>query len=188
MAEEIPSLANNTQATGGHMELVGAFDGFNESIRVPGSRMRYQCSGGFGMEDGTNPIQELQCLGSRMIDRTQVTLCERKQTIFKTDQVLLLLQQISATLVSWTRAAQREQVSAGQGRSSFRLKTIHFKLKCSHDAYQTGVKYICPPGQAFDGLYKREEWGNCSGSGVNTHWKYNTSNPLPNCIGECVYF
>ena len=96
MAEEISSLANNTQATGGHMELVGAFDGFNESIRVPGSRMRYQCSGGFGMEDGTNPIQELQCLGSRMIDRTQVTLCERKQTIFKTDQVLLLLQQINA--------------------------------------------------------------------------------------------
>ena len=122
MVEQIPSLANNTEATGGHLELVGAFDGFNESIRVPGSRMRYQCSGGFGMEDGTNPIQELQCLGSRMIDRTQVTLCERKQIIFKTDQVLLLWQQINATLVSWIRAAQREQVSAGQGRSSFRCK------------------------------------------------------------------
>ena len=81
MTEEIPSLANNTQATGGHMQLVGAFDGFNESIRVPGARLRYQCSHGFGIEDGTNPIQELQCLGSRRIDRTQVTLCERKRII-----------------------------------------------------------------------------------------------------------
>ena len=116
MAEEIPSLANNTQATGGHLELVGAFDGFNESIRVPGSRMRYQCSDGFGMEDGTNPIQELQCLGSRMIDRAQITLCERKHTIFSTDLELLFLQPTNVTLVTWTKAAQQEQVSAGQGR------------------------------------------------------------------------
>ena len=80
MREDIPSLANNTVATGGHLELVGAVDGFNASIRVPGSQMRYQCSEGFGMEGGSNPVQELQCLGSRLIDRTTVAICERKKT------------------------------------------------------------------------------------------------------------
>ena len=83
MREDIPSLANNTVATGGHLELVGAVDGFNASIRVPGSQMRYQCSAGFGMEDGSNPVQELQCLGSRLIDRTTVAICERKKAFHK---------------------------------------------------------------------------------------------------------
>ena len=83
MREDIPSLANNTVATGGHMELVGAVDGFNSSITVPGSQMRYQCSEGFGMEDGSNLVQELQCLGSRLIDRTTVAICERKKAFHK---------------------------------------------------------------------------------------------------------
>ena len=52
---------------------------------------------------------------------------------------------------------------------------------------QTPVQYTCPPGQAFDGLYTREEWGNCTGSGENVYWKYNSSSPLPDCIGNYQY-
>ena len=51
--------------------------------------------------------------------------------------------------------------------------------------FQTGVLYACPPGQAFDGLYTQEEWGNCTGSGDINYWKYNSTNPLPNCIRKC---
>ena len=51
---------------------------------------------------------------------------------------------------------------------------------------QTPVKYVCPVGKAFDGLYTRIEWGNCSGSGLNAFWKYNSSSPLPDCIGMSV--
>ena len=48
---------------------------------------------------------------------------------------------------------------------------------------QTSVKYTCPLGQAFDGLYTREEWGNCTGGSADVYWKYNSSSPLPDCIG-----
>ena len=78
LADKIYSLANNTLATG-YMKISGAPSPFKSSYRVAGSTMRYKCSDGYALPDGSNPVQELHCPGSLVIDRTQVTLCERKK-------------------------------------------------------------------------------------------------------------
>ena len=93
LSDKIYSLSNNTLATG-YMKLVGAPSPFKMSHRVAGSTMNYQCSDGFALPDGTNPVQELQCPGSLVIDRTSVTHCERKQTNISPLH-LVLLQQIN---------------------------------------------------------------------------------------------
>ena len=66
---------------------------------------------------------------------------------------------------------------------SKRFKNILFSEFSLKPVLKTSVKYTCPLGQAFDGLYTREEWGNCTGSSANVYWKYNSSSPLPDCIG-----
>ena len=101
LSDKIYSLSNNTLATG-YMKLVGATSGFNKNYRVAGTTMKYQCSDGFELPDGSNPQQELQCPGSLMIDRTQVTLCERKQADIPLLHLVLFLQQRNVMLAART--------------------------------------------------------------------------------------
>ena len=92
LLDKIYSLSNNTIVTG-YMSLVGATSPFNKNYRVAGTTMKYKCSDGFGLPDGSNPVQELQCPGSLVIDRTSVTHCERKQTNISQKSHLVFLQQ-----------------------------------------------------------------------------------------------
>ena len=91
LSDKIYSLSNNTLATG-YMEIVSAPNPFKKPYRVAGTTMRYKCSDGFGLPDGSNPNQELQCPGSLVIDRTSVTHCERKQANISLFYLVLLQQ------------------------------------------------------------------------------------------------
>ena len=120
LSEKIYSLSNNTLATG-FMELVGAPSPFKKNYRVAGTTLKYQCSDGFALPDGSNPQRELQCPGSLIIDRTQVTLCERKQVDISPFH-LVLLQQRNVTLVVPTWALQLEQLLNGPKPSLYRFQ------------------------------------------------------------------
>ena len=86
----------------------------------------------------------------------------------------------SGASVEWSGAIIIQVLSSLHSKQYINISSLKLILK---PVLQTSVKYTCPLGQAFGGLYTREEWGNCSGSSANVYWKYNSSSPLPDCIG-----
>ena len=77
MELKLHHLANNTLATG-WLERVGAASGFHVSYRIPGTTMKYKCSNGFDLPNGTNPNQLLSCSANRKVDTTHIDHCERE--------------------------------------------------------------------------------------------------------------
>jgi hypothetical protein len=165
---KIHSLANNTLATG-WLELESAAAGFSKNYKIPGTKMKYKCSEGFSQPDGTNPNQKLSCSGSLKVDMTQIRLCERKHTLL--DNFFFNL---AIFLADRCEVGGPDMANATGASNDWSGAII----------YETPVKYTCPPGRAFDGLFNRETWGNCTWGGLDVYWKYNSSNPLPNCIGR----
>ena len=119
LEDEIYSLSNNTLATG-YMDIQTAPTGFDKAYRIPGAQMNYKCSSGFGLPTGDNPEQILKCPGSRKIDRTQVTLCERKNYLKRCLTITPFPQLTSATLEGRIGAVELAPRSAGRARSSSR--------------------------------------------------------------------
>ena len=52
--------------------------GFDQRYRVPGTTMKYQCSEGFDIGNGDNPVQSLTCTAGRKVDFSGLTQCRRK--------------------------------------------------------------------------------------------------------------
>ena len=77
MKDQLHALANNTLAEG-WLGIVGAETGGDVRYRIPGTRMKYKCSAGFTLPNGTNPEQTLECNGNMKVDTSFITHCERK--------------------------------------------------------------------------------------------------------------
>ena len=59
----------------------------------------------------------------------------------------------------------------------------------NQNVYRTMINITCPIGKAFDTLYVREIVNQCGkhdASSSEVTWKYNSNNPLPNCIGKIM--
>ena len=69
---------DNSKGLDGSLQLVGAATGFDSRYRIPGSTMKYKCSKGFDVGDGTNPEQLFICRFKRQVDFGIVKKCERK--------------------------------------------------------------------------------------------------------------
>ena len=69
---------DNSKGVNGYLELVGAATGFDYRYRIPGSTMKYKCSNGFDIGDGTNPEQLLICSFDRKVSFGNVQKCQRK--------------------------------------------------------------------------------------------------------------
>ena len=74
----VDAVDNSLGLTGGSLELVGAETGFDQRYRVPGTTMKYQCSEGFDIGNGDNPVQSLTCTAGRKVDFSGLTQCRRK--------------------------------------------------------------------------------------------------------------
>ena len=75
------AVDNSLGLTGGYLGLVGAEAGFDQRYRVPGTTMKYQCSEGFDIGNGDNPVQSLTCTAGRKVDFSGVSQCRRKSKI-----------------------------------------------------------------------------------------------------------
>ena len=72
------AVDNSLGLTGGYLELVGAENGFEQSYRIPGTSLKYQCSQGFDTGNGNNPVQTLTCTAGRKVDLSGLSQCRRK--------------------------------------------------------------------------------------------------------------
>ena len=73
------AVDNSLGLTGGFLELVGAETGFDQNYRIPGTSMKYQCSEGFDIGSGSNPVQTLTCTAGRKVDFSGLSQCRRKK-------------------------------------------------------------------------------------------------------------
>ena len=90
----IDAIDNSLGLTGGYLGLAGAEAGFDQRYRVPGTTMWYQCSEGFDIGNGDNPVQSLTCTAGRKVDFSGVSQCRRKSIIKISTK--MWLQQVNA--------------------------------------------------------------------------------------------
>ena len=86
------AVDNSLGLTGGYLELVGAETGFEQSYRIPGTSMKYQCSQGFDTGNGNNPVQVLTCSAGRKVDFSGLSQCRRKNFSTLDDDVVFFSQ------------------------------------------------------------------------------------------------
>ena len=72
----------NTSLADGWLQRITHDAGFNVNYRIPGTRMKYQCSAGFSLPNNSNPYQFLSCSANRKVVTAHITHCERKYDIY----------------------------------------------------------------------------------------------------------